>query len=98
MSLFSDILNVLKQDAAKDVLPIIVADVQQIAANPDLVLNPITQPAELMKLQGDLLQAVSPSGQFAKDVVSDVAGFVAAYFAQVKVPHAQAIKAKGSAG
>ncbi len=94
MSLLTDILNVLKQDAAKDVLPIIVADLQGIQANPDLVLNIVSQPAELMKFQGDLLQALAPSGQFAKDVVADVSGFVITYFQSIKVPAAQALKAK----
>ena len=94
MSLLTDILNVLKQDGAKDVLPIIVADFQGIQANPDLVLNIVSQPAELLKLQGDLLQALSPSGQFAKDVVSDVTGFIVGYFQSIKVPAAQALKAK----
>lgn len=95
MSVLSDLLAVLKNDAAKDILPIISADLQAIATNPDLVLNVVSQPAELLKLQGDLLQAVSPSGQFAKDVVSDVTSFIIEYF-KIKIPLAQAVKAKAA--
>lgn len=93
MSVLSDLTNVLKQDAAKDILPVLMADVQQVAANPDLILNPVSQPVEFAKLTGDLLQAVSPSGTFAKDVVTDVLNLAVTYIQNIKIPLAQKAKA-----
>lgn len=93
MSVLTDLANVLKQDVAKDVLPVLLTDIQQVAANPDLILNPVSQPVEFAKLTNDLLQAVSPSGQFAKDVVADVLNLAVTYIQNIKIPLAQKAKA-----
>ena len=89
MSFLSDLANVLKNDAAKDVLPVLLSDIQAIQANPQLILNPLSQPVEFAKLQADVMAAVSPSGQFANDVIKDVLALMVSYVQNVQVPIAQ---------
>jgi hypothetical protein len=93
MDVLQSLVAAFKTDLAKDVLPIFVGDLQAIEVNPDLILNPLSQPAKVAKLQGDLMQAMAPSGQFERDMVSGVIALVVAYMQNVKVPLAQKAKA-----
>jgi hypothetical protein len=87
MSFLSDLASVLKQDAAKTILPVLAADLADVKANPADYLNPLTQPAKLMKLQGDLANVVP---ELSKDLLGDGAGLLLAYVQKVQIPAAQA--------
>jgi hypothetical protein len=91
MSFFSDLAAVLEQDAAKTVLPVIAADLADVQAHAADYLNPLTQPAKLIKLQADIL-SVLPT--LNATVVSDVAGLLVAYVQKVQQPVAQAAAPK----
>lgn len=90
MSILSDIEGVLSADAAKDIWPVLLGDLQGLAADPELILNPLTQPAEIAKLEGDLIGALPT---FEKDSVGDLLKLVVTYITKVKIPAAMAMVA-----
>lgn len=91
MSFFSDLGNVLQQDLAKSVLPVLVADLQDVQANPQLYLNPVTNPVKIIKLQADVLNALPT---LESGIISDVAGMLVTYVQKLQQPTARAVAAK----
>jgi len=83
MSFFSDLTNALEQDAAQTVLPVLVADLQAIKANPPSLTDVPSLQIAGVKLFNDLL-AAQPT--LSKDVVAETAGLLAVYLQKVRLP------------
>ena len=83
MSFFGDLKAALEQDVAASVIPVLVADLQAIKANPPDLTDPVARGVMAVKLQADVLAALPA---LDKAVVGDVAGLLATYLQKVQAP------------